>query len=223
MSKMRQFAILLAAVAMPLASLAVSPTRQDFISATGATANRDRGAELFIGCAVCHGPDGRGDVDGNVPRVAGQHARVIIQQLIDYRHGKRWDPRMEHMADRHMLPDMQAIADTASFITTLEPHAPAGTGPGANLDLGRRTYLARCSSCHGRSGEGDDQALVPRLGGQHFMYLLRQFHDALEGRRPNLARTHTRMLKDLDRDGLQGMADMLSRSDVAGAAAPRNQ
>ncbi len=99
---------------------------------------------------------------------------------------------------------MQEIADLASFIATLEPRAPAGTGTGDYLELGRQIYLARCSSCHGRAGEGDDLALVPRLGGQHYMYLLRQFHDALEGRRPNLSRTHTRLLKDLDRRWLAG-------------------
>jgi cytochrome c553 len=212
MIKLRQIGILLVAMAMPLAAFAVSPARQDFLTAISAKPNKDAGAELFRGCAICHGPDGGGNVDGNIPRIAGQHSRVTIQQMVDYRHSKRWDPRMEGITDRHWLPDLQEIPDLASFIATLEARSPAATGQGDSLELGRQIYLARCSSCHGRAGEGDDQALVPRLGGQHYLYLLRQFHDALEGRRPNLARTHTRLLKDLDRDGLQGMADMLSRS-----------
>jgi cytochrome c553 len=219
MLKLRQIGILLVAISMPMACLAVSPARQDFLDATGARANKDSGAELYRGCAICHGPDGGGNVDGNIPRISGQHSRVIIQQLVDYRHSKRWDPRMEHISDKHWLPEVQEIADLAGFIATLEPRTPAGTGPGASLELGRQIYLARCSSCHGRAGEGDDQALAPRLGGQHYLYLLRQFHDALEGRRPNLSRTHTRLLKDLDRDGLQGMADTLSRSSFGSDAA----
>ena len=219
MIKLRRLGVLLATLAWPLSSLAVSPARQEFLDATLARPNKDSGAELFRGCAICHGPDGGGNVDGNVPRISGQHTRVTIQQLIDYRYSKRWDPRMEHISDKHWLPEIQEIADLAGFIATLEPRTPAGTGQGTDVELGRQIYLARCSSCHGRAGEGDDQALVPRLGGQHYLYLLRQFHDALEGRRPNLSRTHTRLLKDLDRDGLQGMADMLSRTPATSDAA----
>jgi cytochrome c553 len=154
-------------------------------------------------------------MDGSAPRIAGQLRQVIVRQLVDYRYAKRGDPRMEHMADRHLLKNPQAIADVSQFIASLAPLAPAGVGLGNNLALGRQIYLGRCSSCHGRSGEGDGQALAPRLAGQHYLYLLRQFHDALEGRRPQLANTHGRLLKDLERDALQGLADSLARADPA--------
>src|SRR6185369_12167789 len=89
----------------------------------------------------------------------------------------------------------------------------AGTGRGDALELGRQIYLGRCSACHRRSGEGDAQAIAPRLAGQHYAYLLRQSNDALEGRRPELASTHNQLLRDLERAGLQALADVLSRAD----------
>jgi cytochrome c553 len=42
--------------------------------------NLDRGAELYGTCAACHGPTGSGTVDGQVPRIAGQHASVLVKQ-----------------------------------------------------------------------------------------------------------------------------------------------
>ncbi len=50
--------------------LAVSPARQEFLDATSARPNKDSGAELYRGCAICHGPDGGGNVDGNIPRIS---------------------------------------------------------------------------------------------------------------------------------------------------------
>ena len=192
---------------------AAPSAQQDYVDAANARPDAIRGAQLYGGCASCHGPDGQGVADGSAPRIAGQLRSVIIRQLVDYRYARRPDPRMEHMADRHLLKDSQAIADVSAFIASLEPLAPAGVGLGNALELGRQIYLGRCSSCHGRSAEGDALAIAPRLAGQHYAYLLRQFRDALDGRRPQLAMTHGRLLKDLDRDALQGLADSLSRAD----------
>lgn len=200
---------------MPLTVPAAPSAQQDYVDAAHARPDAIRGAQLYGNCANCHGPDGQGASDGSVPRIAGQLRAVIVRQLVDYRHARRSDPRMEHMADKHLLKDAQAIADVSAFISSLEPLAPAGTGSGTALEQGRQIYLGRCSSCHGRSAEGDAQAIAPRLAGQHYAYLLRQFRDALDGRRPRLADSHGHLLKDLDRDALQGLADSLSRADRA--------
>ena len=200
------------ALVMPIIALGAPAARQDYVDAMQAKPDANRGAQLYASCAACHGPDGTGAPDGNAPRIAGQYRQVIVKQITDYRHARRGDPQCTPCADRHILKDAQAIADVAQFISALEPRAQVGTGRGDALELGRQIYLGRCSSCHGRSGEGDAQAIAPRLAGQHYAYLLRQFHDALEGRRPELASTHNRLLKDLERDGLQGLADALSRA-----------
>ena len=211
MTRYKTIAFVLSAMMLLPAALAAPSAQQDYLDAARLVPNAAHGAQVFGSCAVCHGAQGGGSADGRVPRIAGQHQKVIIRQLVDYRYEKRWDPVMEHMADQFLLPDAQAISDVAGFLATLEVTVQAGIGPATYLSAGRQTYLARCSSCHGSAGQGNEKALVPRLAGQHYAYLLRQLHDAIDGRRPQLASSHGAMLKDLDRDALQGMADLLSR------------
>ncbi len=80
------------------------------------------GAALFSDtCIACHGPDGSGRQDGDVPAIAGQHYRVIVRQLVGYRHDHRWDLRMEHFTDRHRLVDAQDVADVAAFVSDICP------------------------------------------------------------------------------------------------------
>jgi cytochrome c553 len=218
MNQSRAMSLAMAAIFLLLAgsvALAAASAQQEYADAMGATADADRGAQLFSACAACHGAEGGGRTDGVVPRLAGQHARVIIRQLIDYRYDKRRDPRMEPVAHTRALRDAQAIADVAAFAAALAPRAQAGTGSGAFLESARQVYAVRCASCHGTDGQGEPATPVPRLAGQHYAYLLRQFHDALEGRRPALADSHGTLLQDLDRDALQGLADMLARQGAA--------
>lgn len=95
---------------LPAAAAALSPAQQEFAQVRQSKPNLDRGAELFRICAGCHGPAGGGTAQGMVPRIAGQHASVLEKQLVDYRYDRRWDLRMEQIANRHHLPDAQAIA-----------------------------------------------------------------------------------------------------------------
>jgi cytochrome c oxidase subunit 2 len=210
LNSMHRVSWLLAALVGPMMAVAAASAQQDYQDAQRAKPDMQRGAQLFGACAACHGADGGGNANGNAPRIAGQRAPVLIRQLIDYRYDKRRDPLMEPVVG-HLLPAAQDTADVAAYAASLRAKTPPGTGQGGYLEQGRRLYAARCRDCHGDEGGrvGDERA--PRLGGQHYAYLLRQFHDALDGRRPQLAQSHEQYLRDLDRDGLQGLADFLSR------------
>jgi cytochrome c553 len=203
--------VALCAMVLPMVAMAVSSAQQDFQDAANATPDRASGQRLFAACAACHGADGGGNANGKVPRIAGQLPRVIIRQLVDYKYDHRRDPQMEPVATGHLLRDAQQFADVADYASSLRAAAAAGRGSGQALDAARDFFGARCASCHGDAGQGNEALLAPRLAGQHQAYLLRQFHDALEGRRPGLAGSHEALFKDLDRDGLQGLADLLSR------------
>lgn len=63
---------------------------------------------------------------------------------------------------------------------------------------------------NGARGEGSDLRIVPRLAGQQYMYLRRQFHDAVDGRRPSFPRDHIARLASLDVDDIDGLAEYLS-------------
>jgi cytochrome c553 len=204
------------AMALPRVAGAAASAQQEFAAADRATPDLVKGEQLFGTCARCHGPRGAGSSPDNVPRIAGQHPRVVIRQLVDYRHDRRMDPQMEAVAGRHQLQP-QDMADVAAFIATLEPGVATVTGRGEHEAQGLLLYRARCEGCHGKNALGSNDGLVPRLASQQYVYLLRQFHDALEGRRPLLGRSHESYWKDLDRAGLQGLADALSRMAGAGA------
>ena len=192
------------AIAMPSSS-------QEYLEAVKATPDLDRGAHYFTICSNCHGPKGGGSIDGKVPRIGGQHFRVVARQLVAFRHGQRWDILMENFADRHRLPDAQAIADVAYYVSQLSDPSPAGLGNGELVPQGARIYFRQCESCHGSTGQGDPEHAVPRIAGQHYEYLRRQIYDAVDGRRPGFPPSHVRLLAQLDRDGIAGVADYLSR------------
>jgi len=169
------------------------------------------GETLFETCAACHGPQGAGIADGTVPAIAGQHFHIIARQLVEYRHDKRWDLRMNHFTDQHHLGGAQDIADLAAFISKLTVSEATDHGSGEYLRHGGEVYAHLCASCHGAAGEGGDRERYPRLAGQHYDYLLRQMHDGLEGRRPNFPPSHVRLLQRVERVDLAGLADYLSR------------
>lgn len=197
---------------LPLLGYAASSSRQEFLDTLHSRPSVARGAEFFDTCAACHGSSGAGTPDGVVPRIAGQHFAVLARQLVDYRHDQRWDPRMEHFADRHHLADAQAIADVAEYVSHLEISSVPGVGSGELVEHGGSVYAQQCQSCHGVSGEGNDKRVIPRIGGQHFEYLRRQIYDAVEHRRPNFSARHVRLFARLERDDIVGLADYLSRA-----------
>jgi cytochrome c553 len=202
------------APSVPQLGDAASASRQEYQDALHSKPNLDRGADLFRTCLVCHGPSGAGVPDGSVPRIAGQHFSVILAQLVDYRHDKRWDPRMEHFADSHHLTNAQALADVAAYVSQLQtqPEDRLGVGSGDLASHGAQIYASACASCHGPDAEGSARQQIPQLAGQHFEYLRRQIYDAVDGRRPNFSREHIGLLARLEHDDIVAVCDFLSRT-----------
>lgn len=118
---------------------------------------------------------------------------------------------MEIIAGRHVLRSSQDIVDVASYAAALTPVPPRAVGSGEDLVRGETLYESRCEACHGRGGEGSNARFVPRLAGQDYDYLLRQLHDAIDGRRPTLKGTHAKLLRPFDAADLEALADYLSR------------
>jgi cytochrome c553 len=203
----------LTAIAFPLLAGGAANGAQEGSDAVHNRPDLDHGAVLFRTCAACHGTSGGGTPDGQIPRIAGQHFSVLVKQLVDYRSDRRWDPRMEHFADQHHLKDAQEIADVAGYASDIDtlPEAGIGVGSGEFLARGAEVYARSCASCHGETGDGSGQGQVPRVAGQNYEYLVRQIHDAVEGRRPNFSAEHIRLLKGLDYADIMGVTDYLAR------------
>lgn len=175
--------------------------------------NLENGAELYQTCAACHGEDGRGTEDGEIPAIAGQHGSVLLKQLTDFRHDQRWDERMRNFTDRHHLGSPQDLTDVAAYVANLRrfPATAKGIGDGTALGDGASTYFQKCERCHGPLGQGNLLLRRPRLAGQHYGYLLRQLQETAAGKRPGMDRSHVDMLKGVSPEELRGVADYLSR------------
>lgn len=199
-------------LALPLFARAETTAQRDFNRILALKPDVEHGRELFGKCAVCHGPGGDGTSNGSIPRIAGQHYRVLVRQVADFRNGTRWDVRMEGVATSHeIIPELQDIADVATYVSTLDRDGARGIGDGQYLDRGAAIYHEDCASCHGAQAQGDDGRGIPRLAGQHAAYLSRQVYDAVDGRRPALARTHRKRFEGFDFADVQGLSDYLAR------------
>lgn len=151
--------------------------------------NAKAGRELFnVHCEACHLPTGAGQRDGSIPQLAGQHGSVLIKQLTDIRSGLRYNPTMYPFARK--LPDPQAIADVAAYVTTLCIPTDSGKyqGPDAAKQIaeGKLLYEKECAQCHQPNGEGLKEMFYPVLAGQHYQYLLRQMTEIHDAKRLNV-------------------------------------
>jgi cytochrome c553 len=199
-------------LAMSAPASAESAARRELNQVMASRPVEVHGADLFRQCAGCHGSDGGGTADGSVPRIAGQHFSVLARQIVDFRYGERWDARMEGVASNHsVLAGAQDIADVASFVSRLESDGKRGIRDGQYVESGATIYGERCSSCHGVDGSGNDQKQVPRIAGQHAGYLSRQIYDAVDGRRPVLAKSHGKRFAPLGFEDVLGLTDYLAR------------
>jgi len=158
---------------------------QEYEKALSLVPDVDNGRAIYSECAACHEPEGWGLVTGIVPQIAGQHRKVVIKQLADFRAGHRDSVLMVPYATVEVIGGTQGVADVAEYISTLEITTDNGKGPGTDLELGGRLYAEHCAACHGSQGEGREDDLVPRIQAQHYKYLLRQFEWIRDGRRRN--------------------------------------
>ena len=177
------------------------------LSATGDTA---RGEMAFEVCQGCHRRGGAGRPNGSYPRLAGQHASVLVKQLHDIQVGRRTNHKMLPFADESVLGPQQ-MADVAAYLQAQPPGIDNGKGPGRDLDQGRRVYAGSCARCHGERGQGDVAQFVPRLAGQHYLYLLREVKAIRDGQRGNSSPEMIDILRGHSEAELDAACDYASR------------
>lgn len=181
--------------------------------AWAATGNATAGEAEFEFCRGCHRDGGAGRVNGSYPRLAGQHASVMVKQIDDIRSGRRQNHRMLPFVDETVL-GRQQVADVAAYLQALPVTADNGQGPGTDLDRGRTLYERDCARCHGTTGEGDAQRIVPRLSGQHYLYLLREARAIRDGSRGNGNTEMAELITGYDDAELEAVFDFVSRLPV---------
>lgn len=169
----------------------------EFEEAIKLTPDVDNGKRLYkASCITCHGPEGWGVPGSGYPQIAGQLKNVVIKQLADFRAGNRDNPIMRAFSSRNSLGSAQAIADVAAYVASMPmtPHNEQGFP--LRLQEGKVIYDKLCADCHGEQGEGDPKEHVPRIQGQHYSYLSRQFNWIRNGRRRNSDEKMVKQIKN---------------------------
>lgn len=168
------------------------------------------GKKAFEVCVGCHRPGAVGRVNGVYPRLAGQHASVLIKQMADIRAGLRKNPKMEPFSGEHVISP-QEIADIAVYLNGLPVPPDNGIGSGKDLAKGKDIYTKDCASCHGDKGEGSAEKFYPKVVGQHFKYLLREVHMIAGGDRGNANPDMLKVIKSYTDTEMEAVSDYMSR------------
>ena len=169
------------------------------------------GKDVFEVCSACHQPEGWGLTDGTFPQLAGQHPRVIIKQLADIRALNRDNATMYPFALPSQIGGPQAIADVAAYIQGLKMNPEPGHGEGKDLELGKKLYADNCTRCHGPDGAGDNEKFYPRLQGQHYAYLIRQYEWIKAGKRRNANPDMVKQIQGFSERDTKAVLDYVSR------------
>ena len=142
-----------------------------------------------IGCASCHGAEGK-SAAGAWPKLAAQHSAYTIKQLKNYKDGTRANAIMAGMSAALTEQDMANIAAYLSKQTV-------SLGVAQNketIGLGKQIYaggiaekgIPACAACHSPNGAGIP-AQYPLLSGQWADYSMAQLGYFRDGTRKNNA------------------------------------
>lgn len=146
-------------------------------------------------CASCHGPDGHSASTG-FPKLAGQQAPYIKQQLKAFKERKRDDPPARaYMFGMSSQLTEDMMDELAKHYSSKSPMKSAAVDTSKN-ELGKAIFekglsdigVPACQMCHGPNAEGRD--LYPRLAGQYPEYLLKQMLFFQSGARANAPLMH---------------------------------
>jgi cytochrome c553 len=170
------------------------------MAAEPSTANRPAGPPpdsmeaRAQGCATCHGTRGQGTHDDYFPRIAGKPQGYLLNQLRNFRDGRRSYPPMNYLL-AYLRDDY--FSDMAQFFSALQvPFAPAEISKRSREELAAGESLVKngdpthgvlaCVACHGSALTGINPG-IPGLIGLHSRYISAQLESWRIGtRRANL-------------------------------------
>ena len=175
----------------------------------------DSMAQRLRPCTQCHGQQGRAAADGYYPRIAGKPVGYLLNQLRNFRDGRRHYALMVAMIDPLSDSYLQQIAE--HFAALDLPYPPAARQDASAVQLRRGERLAlqgdaarelpACADCHGRQLTG----VLPHVPG--LLGLPRDYLNAQLGAwRTGQRRAHSP-------DCMQQVAKRLDGADVAAVSA----
>ncbi len=167
------------------------------------------------GCATCHGSQGQGTRDDYFPRIAGKPQGYLLNQLQNFREGRRSYPPMNYLL-AYLHDDY--LQDMSQYFSAEQlPFAPTEMSklPSAQLALGEevvahgdsRRGIPACTACHGAQLMGINPG-IPGLIGLHSRYISAQLEAWRAGTR-----------RALNPDCMHEVATRLSEVQISAVAA----
>lgn len=125
------------------------------------------GSTRFEGCAMCHGADGRGRGQPDIPVLGGQNAGYLLAGLRAFHGGSRQSAVMNNAAARLTEADMRLLSGRYAAMPGLGGSAVSPDGEAERIvraGLPER-QLPACASCHAPGKP------YPVLAGQKAVYV----------------------------------------------------
>jgi cytochrome c553 len=170
----------------------------------------ENGKVAYEICRGCHQADASGRGDAIYPQLAGQHASVLIKQMVDVRAGRRDNPKM-HPFVAEWVVSPEEVADIAAYLSQLPIPDTNLKGDGSALERGQALYEKDCASCHGEQGEGNAEEFYPRVASQHFSYLDHESRLIRDGGRRNANPEMVKAIKGYSDADIAAVSDFMSR------------
>jgi cytochrome c553 len=171
-----------------------------------------KGAASFAAvCAACHGVDGNSGIPAN-PKLAQQHPEYLMEELENFKEGKRANAVMKGFASALSEADMRNIA----YWLAGQKAKLGFAKDKALVALGERIYrggiadrqVPACAGCHSPNGAGIPSK-YPRLAGQHADYVAAQLTAFRDGGRKNSVEMQAVVAKMNDRE-IKAVADYIA-------------
>jgi len=185
-----------------------------FVAAAISTPAAHAESPAIRNCTWCHGASAQGYTPA--PRLAGQRARYIEQQLMSFSEHTRDSPfSRQYMWGATASLGPQTARDLAVYFSRL-PHRSASDGDRELVARGEMIYqrgmpeanIAACVACHGPSAQGVGE--IPRLGGLAYTYLKRRLEQWGQGYHGALTAPMPQLASNLSRDQIEELASYLS-------------
>jgi cytochrome c553 len=157
-----------------------------------------------VACARCHGFDGAADGSGAFPRLDGQFADYLADQLRAYASGDRknaiMQPISKGLSDDEIKAVAQYYANARAISIAPSPQSSQLIARGEQLAKAgdSNTGVLACETCHGPNGQGLPPT-VPYLAGQYSHYMSLQIQMYRQGfRKSDLMKDIAVSLRDQD-------------------------
>ncbi len=165
------------------------------------------------GCIVCHG-------SGNIaqqqayPKLDGQHADYIVNQILDFQAGRRKDPVMSPIAKKL---DQQSLKTIARYFEQ-QPVITRRKQNSSRSIRGHVLYIEhRCYMCHHPKSRNKASVLPrgPVIAGQRRGYLIKAMMDIKSNKRPaDIFDLMHRIFGEVSDADIEAMAEHISTHSI---------